>query len=232
MAHRLRFLSDSFTLCVDWKREMIYPITERCETTAFELNAAIQPRSESQFNSKGFLFSWCWLWEVQNYRVQTSLWSSYLLISYANSELVGSDLMNNQMRLYYPLLALGSWARVSFCSHCEASVCPSLQPTDWSRSWRLTGIIYLNWNIYCKSNILPPKTIVGSRSKFIYLLPKPLHHQFFRPERYVFADGLLKYSSSWLMWQTFSMCYQRSRGRVSKYVSDSHCSSLSSRFEN
>lgn len=89
-------------LCVDWKRETIYLIAERCEPTAFELNAAIQPRSGSQFNSKGFLFSWCWLWEAQNYRVQTSLWSSYLLISYANTELVGSDLMNNQMCLYYP----------------------------------------------------------------------------------------------------------------------------------
>jgi len=135
-------------LCVDWKRETIYLIAERCEPTAFELNAAIQPRSGSQFNSKGFLFSWCWLWEAQNYRVQTSLWSSYLLISYANTELVGSDLMNNQMCLYYPLLVLGSWATVSLCSACEASVCPSLQPTGrntgWSRSWRLTRSYYLN----------------------------------------------------------------------------------------
>jgi len=111
------FCRTALHLCVDWKREMIYLIAERCETTAFELNTAIQPRPGSQVNSKGFLFSWCWLWEVQNYKVQTSLWSSYLLISYANTELVGSDLMNNQMCLYYTLLALGSWARVSFCSN-------------------------------------------------------------------------------------------------------------------
>ena len=175
-------------LCVDWKREMIYLIAERYETTAFELNAAIQPRSGSQVNSKGFLFSWCWLWEVQNYRVQTSLWSSYLLISYANTELVGSDLMNNQMCLYYPLLALGSWARVSFCSHCEASVCPSLQPRgrylDWSRSWRLTRkhLFKLKHIFQVKFNF--SKTTVGSRHKFIYLLPKLHHHRILRPERY------------------------------------------------
>jgi hypothetical protein len=138
------FCGTALHLRVDWKREAIYLIVKRRETTAVEFNVAIQWRSGLQFNSKGFLFSWCWLWVVQNYGVQTSLWSSYLLISYANTELVGLDLVNNQMYLYYPLLALGSVTRVSFCKHFDVPLCPSLLSTgrysDWSISrqwWRL-----------------------------------------------------------------------------------------------
>jgi len=115
--HRLRFLSDSFTFMCGLKERNDLSDSWEMWNDRIRTEYCHSARPGSQVNSKGFLFSWCWLWEVQNYKVQTSLWSSYLLISYANTELVGSDLMNNQMCLYYTLLALGSWARESFCSN-------------------------------------------------------------------------------------------------------------------
>jgi hypothetical protein len=162
-------------MCGLKERDAIYLIAERCEPTVVELNVAIQPRSALQFNSKGFLFSWCWLWVVQSYGVQTSLWSSYLLISYANAELVGLDLMNNQMYLYCPLLVLRIVTRVSFCKHVVAPLCHSLLHTgrysDSSRSWqwwrltryylfKLTHIFQFQFSFSGNDNWLNVKTDV------------------------------------------------------------------------